>query len=214
MKRTLIVGGGPVNPELLQNELNLKPDLVIAADRGGAHLYKQGVFPQVLLGDFDSLASPLVKEFSRTGVRVLQFSPQKDETDMELAVEYAIQNQSETIIILGGLGQRLDHTLSNIGLLLKVLAHNIEIHLLDEEHDITAINRQITLVRRTGWAVSLLPLTLKVVGVTTTGLKFPLNQASLFMEESRGLHNEFIAETATVELTEGNLLIIMFKEQN
>ncbi len=212
MKRTLIVGGGPVNMELLNQELAKKPDLLIAADYGGFYFDELGIIPQVLIGDFDSLSSPIVDKLINAGVKVIPYSPQKDETDMELAVDFAILEGSSSIIILGGLGRRLDHTLSNIGLFLKALAHKVEIHLLDEVHDITAIDSRIVLERRTGWAVSLIPLTEKVSGVSTSGLLYPLNKADLFFEKSRGIHNEFIAETAIVEVAEGILLVILFKE--
>jgi thiamine pyrophosphokinase len=212
MKRTLIVGGGPVNMELLNQELAKKPDLLIAADYGGFYFDELGIIPQVLIGDFDSLSSPIVDKLINAGVKVIPYSPQKDETDMELAVDFAILEGSSSINILGGLGRRLDHTLSNIGLFLKALAHKVEIHLLDEVHDITAIDSRIVLERRTGWAVSLIPLTEKVSGVSTSGLLYPLNKADLFFEKSRGIHNEFITETAIVEVAEGILLVILFKE--
>ena len=212
MRKALIVGGGPVDTDLLNNEFAKKPDLLIAVDQGGFYLDELGIIPQVLLGDFDSLAAPVVDKLAKSGVRVVRFSPQKEATDMELALDFAINNGAGSINILGGIGGRLDHTLSNIGLLIKALAQNITVHLLDAAHDLTAINRRIILERKPGWAVSLIPLTVKVSGVTTSGLLYPLDRADLFMEKSRGIHNEFTAPAATVELTEGVLLVIFFKE--
>lgn len=212
MKRTLIIGGGPVNVGLINQELAKKPDLLIAVDYGGFYCDELEIIPQVLIGDFDSLSSPIVDKLMNAGVRVIPYSPRKDETDMELALDLAILEGSSSIIILGGLGRRLDHTLSNMGLLLKALAQKVDVHLLDEAHDITAINHRIVLERRTGWAVSLIPLTVKVSGVTTSGLMYPLDKADLLLEKSRGIHNEFTAEIATVEVTEGILWVILFKE--
>lgn len=212
MKHTLIVGGGPVNAELLNQELKKKPDLLIAADYGGFYCDELGIIPQVLIGDFDSLSSPIVDKLMNAGVKVIPYSPQKNETDMELALELAIREGSSSIHILGGLGRRLDHTLSNIGLFLRALAQKVEVHLLDEAHDITATGHRIVVKRKAGWAVSLIPLTVKVCGVSTSGLLYPLDKADLFLEKSRGIHNEFTAETATIEVKEGILLIILFKE--
>jgi thiamine pyrophosphokinase len=212
MEYTLIVGGGPVNIELLQSELAKKPDLVIAVDYGGSYLYELGIIPQILIGDFDSLTPQIMDKLANAGAKVIPFPPRKDETDMELALNYAITGGSKTAVILGGLGNRYDHTLSNIGLLIRGLNQGVEVHLRDEAHDLIAINHRVILERKPGWAVSLIPLTVKAGGVTTSGLVYPLKEADLFFERSRGIHNEFAAKTATVELTEGVLLVILFKE--
>ena len=212
MKRALIVGGGPVNLELLRQELDQKPDLIIAADFGGYYCAELGIIPEVLMGDFDSLSSLLVDKLMNAGARVIPYPARKDETDMELALDLAITEGSNRIHIVGGLGRRLDHTLSNIGLFLKALAHHVEVHLLDENHDITATSHSAVLSRKPGWAVSLIPLTMKASGIFTTGLLYPLENADLFFEKSRGIHNEFTAETATIQVVEGILLVILFKE--
>jgi thiamine pyrophosphokinase len=212
MKRALIIGGGPVNIGQFAQELAQKPDLLIAADYGGFYCEQLGIIPQVLMGDFDSLSAPLVDKLMNAGARVVRYPVQKDETDMELALDLAMVEGSSRIHILGGLGLRLDHTLSNIGLFLKALPQKAEVHLLDEAHDITAIDHRIVLTRRAGWAVSLIPLTVKVSGISTSGLLYPLDNASLYLEKSRGIHNQFTAGTAIVEVAEGVLLVILFKE--
>jgi thiamine pyrophosphokinase len=212
MKRALIVGGGPVDLGLFQQELAQKPDLLIAADYGGYYCEQLGIIPHILMGDFDSLSAHLVDKLMNTGTKIIPFPLQKDETDMELALDQAIKEGVKRIHILGGLGRRLDHTLSNIGLFLKALAQNVEVHLLDEAHDISAIDHGMVLSRKPGWAVSLIPLTVKVGGVSTSGLLYPLHGADLFLEKSRGVHNEFSAETATIQVAEGVLLVILFRE--
>ena len=213
MSGTLIVGGGPVATKLLRSELESAPELVIAVDYGGFYLHELGVIPHILMGDLDSLSGLVVDKLTGAGVRVIRYSPQKDETDMELALDFAIAGGAKRINILGGLGRRLDHSLANIGLLFEAAARNVEVHLLDESHDLTAVRRRIVLERRKGWAVSLIPLTVKVSGVTTSGLLYPLDNADLFIEKSRGIHNEFCTDTAVIELAEGLLLVILFKEE-
>ncbi len=211
MKKALIVGGGPVLKELLEKELAKKPDLVIGVDGGSSYLYESGDTPQIVIGDLDSLSPGILDKLVQAGVEILRFSPQKDETDMELALDYTIGKAFRSIMILGGLGRRLDHTLANIGLLLKGLNQGVEVWLQDETHLITSVNSRIILQKIPGWAVSLVPLTPKVSGVTTSGLVYPLNNADLFFEKSRGIHNEFAAEVATVEVKEGFLLVVLFQ---
>lgn len=212
MKRALIVGGGPVDIEQFRQELDQKPDLLIAADFGGFYCDKLGIIPEVLMGDFDSLSAPLVDKLMNAGAKIIPYSPRKNETDMELALDLAIAEGCRRIHILGGLGRRLDHTLSNLGLFMKALAQKVEVHLLDETHDITAINESVVLSRKPGWAVSLIPLTIKVSGISTSGLLYPLVDADLFIEKSLGIHNEFTDNTATIRVGQGILLVILFKE--
>ena len=211
--RALLIGGGPVDLNQLRMELDDHPDLVIAADGGGSYLLELGELPHVLLGDFDSLTDDDLERFDGTGVELVRFPVAKDQTDLELALDLAVERGVTAIRILGGLGGRLDHTLGNVGLLIKACRLGIEARLLDSGHELRIAERRIVLEARPGWAVSLIPLTSKATGVRTAGLVFPLNGEELEIGSTRGLHNRFEADTATVELDDGLLLIIYFLEQ-
>lgn len=95
--------------------------------------------------------------------------------------------------------------------MVNALENGARAFLLDENHIITAINRRITLEKKPDWAVSLIPLTLKVSGVTTSGLVYELKNEELFFQRSRGIHNEFAQEVASVQLSQGILLVISFR---
>lgn len=211
--KVLIVGGGPVHLPQLEQELATKPDLVIAADYGGSYFAELGVFPHILLGDFDSLPKSVLNQMMAAHVEINTFPTHKDYTDLELAIDFALTKGPKQIRILGGLGNRLDHTLGNIGLLLKPLSKGVEAHLLDEFHDIFLLKDSVRLRPKPGWAVSLIPLSQKVIGVTTTGLSYPLTNAELYLDSGRGIHNEFTAETASIKVGKGTLIIICFQEK-
>ena len=211
--RVLIVGGGPVRFPQLEQELATKPDLVIAADYGGSYFAKMGIFPHVLMGDFDSLSKTDLNQLAASPVEVITFPTHKDYTDLELALDFALARKPKQVRILGGLGNRLDHTLGNIGLLLKPLSAKVEAHLLDEFHDIFLLkNSVIKIKNKPGWALSLIPLSQKVTGVTTSGLLYPLSNAELNLNSGRGIHNEFSKEIASIQVNEGTLIIICFRE--
>jgi thiamine pyrophosphokinase len=213
MGRVLIVGGGALDLKQLSRELANEPDLLIAADSGGKNLLDLGHFPQMLVGDFDSLAADLVQKMSKAKVELFTYPTAKDETDMELAVDLAVDRGATEIRILGGTGGRLDHTLGNIGLLLKAYQKGVAAYLVDSRQEVTLTGDRIELSGQPGWGVSLIPLTLKAKGVTTTGLKFTLTDADLYFHRTRGIHNEFIQDVATVSLKEGILLVISFLEK-
>jgi thiamine pyrophosphokinase len=211
MKQAIIIGGGPVSLSQLKDELQTRPDLLIAADHGAEYLLDLGVFPDILIGDLDSLSPEALKRIRQQGIIPKIYPAQKDQTDLELALDQAIAYGMNRIKILGGLGNRLDHTFGNTGLLIKALKHGIEAHLLDPYHDLTVMNQKIILPKKAGWAVSLVPLTETVKGVTTSGLAYPLNHEDLKIDATRGLHNEFAASQATVEIDGGFLLVICFR---
>ena len=212
MKRGLLVAGGPLSLEQLKLELAAKPDLVVAADAGGKYLLEAGVLPDVLIGDFDSLPAEALESFSGAGTTLRRFPAQKDQTDLELALDYAIEKGVTALRILGGIGRRLDHTLANIGLLQSAWESGITASLVDETQEIHLTGNKITVASRPGWAVSLVPLSPVVQGVTTAGLKYPLENASLYFTATRGVHNEFAAGEAEITVSEGLLLVILFRE--
>ena len=212
--QVLLVGGGPVDLPLLRRELAQGPDLIIAADSGGKYLHDIGRPPHILLGDFDSLNREIVREMSDTGVEVFTYPAAKDQTDLELAVDMSLARGATEVRIIGGLGGRLDHTLGNIGLLLKAYQQGVPAFLIDSRQEVTVTDGAIRIPGEVGMGLSLIPLTLKVSGVTTTGLKFPLNNADLLSIQTLGIHNEYIENMAEITLREGILLIISFKERS
>jgi len=213
MKKALLVAGGPLDRNQLRAELAEQPDLVVAVDGGGRHLVALGLYPRALIGDFDSLPGADLAVLSGAGVEIRRHPVKKDQTDLELALEYVIQEQAQTVRILGGLGGRIDHTLGNIGLLQRALENGVEASLINETHRIAIKDRPFNLAAEKGWAVSLIPLTAVVKEVATTGLTYPLNREDLYFTGSRGLHNQFAAETAGVTFKEGLLLVVLFKEE-
>lgn len=211
--RVLIVGGGPVDLDQLKRELAKEPDLIIAADAGGKHLHDIGRFPHILMGDFDSLAGEIVQETCRAGVELFTFPIAKDQTDIELAVDLSLARRATEIRIIGGMGGRLDHTLGNIGLLLKASQQGVPAFLVDSEQEVTVTSGDIQIPCAVGIGLSVIPLTLKASGVTTTGLKYPLTNADLYFHQTLGIHNECTGKTAGISVKEGVLLIITFQEK-
>ncbi|HEX7714149.1 MAG TPA: thiamine diphosphokinase [Bacillota bacterium] len=212
MKQAILVGGGPVSLKQLKQELTIRPEILYAADRGATYLLELGVMPDLLVGDMDSFAESDLSRLAAAGVQIEKYPEAKNETDLELVVGQALKAGALRIRIFGGLGGRFDHTLGNLGLLVNSLEHGVEAYLIDETHEITATSRDIVLTAKPGWAVSLIPWTNRVTGVTTTGLKFPLQNDTLYFSHTRGIHNQFTAATARVTMKTGILLIVSFKE--
>ncbi len=110
--RALIFLGGEAVPRSRFESL-LSGSLLIAADSGAAWLVETNLRPQVLLGDFDSLDPALRTQLEPQVEDYLPFPADKAKTDGELAVEFALSRNLEEIVLIGGLGGRIDHAIGN-----------------------------------------------------------------------------------------------------
>ena len=208
----LIVCNGTIRDYSFYKEYFDKAELIIGVDGGARHLLQFGVRPHVLMGDFDSISSKDLEYLKKLGTEIIEFPVEKDMTDTELATEYAISKGFKNIIFIGVLGTRVDHSLANILLLKRMLDKGVKGHIVDEYNIITLIRDEISLRKQPGYNLSLLPITSRVEGVTTKGLYFPLNNATIEMGSTWGVSNRFIDETAEVTIHDGLLLVIQSRD--
>ncbi|HEX5944287.1 MAG TPA: thiamine diphosphokinase, partial [Anaerolineales bacterium] len=116
------------------------------------------------------------------------------------------------IIIIAGLGGRLDQTLANITLLTDIRLSNIDIRLDDGVEESFLCRDQVQVSGRTGDIVSLIPWGGAVSEVQTTNLKWPLHRETLYPDRTRGISNEMLGESATISMGSGLLLIVHRRE--
>jgi thiamine pyrophosphokinase len=190
---------------------------VLAADGGLARAHALGLEPALLVGDMDSLAPGLLAAAEAAGTPVLRASPDKDESDTELAVLEAIRRRARCVTVLGALGgPRVDHELANVWLLAHPGLAGVEVVLLDARSRVTLVSAPgpdgapvcRLLPGPPGAVVSLLPLGGDVTGITTVGLRYPLRDEPLVTGPARGLSNVRVAADASVTVRRGRLLIV------
>ncbi|HHT01908.1 MAG TPA: thiamine diphosphokinase [Firmicutes bacterium] len=193
---------------LVQTGWQRQPDdFVIAAD-GGYYLAKAlGLELDLLIGDFDSLPAELVRELAQT-VTVIRFPVAKDMTDLELAMDWALARGCREILVLGGLGKRLDHTLGGIWLLPRWVRAGVPVMFWDPSCTVTAAEKEVVLTGQAGDILSLFPVTQLVEGIETHGLKYPLVNGRLRWGETLGVSNEFQQATVRVTWRRGILLAV------
>ena len=206
--KILIVAGGDLRDPTFLDDMAKECDLIIAADGGLKHLLYLERPPDILIGDLDSLEPELVRIYKQKGIHLIEHPSEKDDTDTELAIQHALSLNPEEILLLGGIGDRIDHTLSNVGLLLYGLRQNIPMRLTDGLQSAFLTDDRAAVVGRIGDWVSLLPWTERVGGITTEGLKYPLIEGTLEWGHSLGISNELTAPRATVKISSGILLIV------
>lgn len=204
MRIIIFANGNLPNPE--KARALLRPDdFILCADGGTRHALALGLVPNVIVGDMDSLP----ENFSPStfnGEFVL-FPKDKNETDLELAINHAITLSPHQILILAALGGRMDQTLANIALLSNLQLATCDIRLADGVEEIFFCRDQVKVEGRSGDIVSLIPWQGEVTGVFTENLRWHLHHETLYPEKTRGISNEMTSDVATVSIKSGLLLI-------
>jgi thiamine pyrophosphokinase len=207
-----ILAGGPEN--LLPDLNEYENDQVIWAgvDRGVFYLLKQGVKPSIAFGDFDSV-SPEELAFIETHVSELRrFKPEKDETDMELALNWALGQKPERIQVFGATGGRLDHLFANVQLLIDPLLkeNNADIILIDSHNQLSVRGPGTYTIQKNTKEkyISFVPVTLTITNLTLEGFKYPLKNRHISIGSTLCISNELIDDYGTFSFSEGILLVI------
>ncbi len=189
-------------------DLLARADLLIAADGGGNALYAAGIVPHLVIGDLDSLAPEAEAAFAAAGASIVRYPAEKDETDLELALLAAVAQGGDTIDVLGALGGRWDQGLSNVALLALPDLAGRWVRLLDTGQEAYLARGETPIPGAEGETVSLLPIGGAARGITTRGLYYPLHDAELRFEHSRGVSNVITQPPASVVVREGMLLVV------
>ena len=220
MPRTVIFANGELPDIEAARALLEGDDYLIAADGGANHLIKMGILPEIVIGDLDSIDDDTLFKLTTAEVNIEQYPEDKDETDIELALQYAVDLQPSAILVVGALGGRLDQTLANLSLLTTPMLSRLDVRLDDgvEEaffYRASSSNGEQAEVRgRSGDTVSLIPWQGPVEGVTTIGLQWPLNSETLYPDQSRGISNVLLDELASIHISSGLLLIVHRRQIN
>lgn len=219
MKDTIIVSGGNIHKDFALDFLKknkTENTCLIAADRGVEFFMGTDLEPDVAVGDFDSLSAEGAKymeTLKHTEIRRLK--PEKDDSDTQSAANYAIEQGTERIMILGATGNRIDHLMANFGLLMLGKIKQVQIVLVDAYNYMSLIESGMILKKEEqfGKYVSFFPIEGEVTGLTLKGFKYLLNSYTLKVEDS-GLtvSNEISDPEAEVTFETGKLLMIMSRD--
>lgn len=207
MKVVILVNGDIFSTERIKKECS-SADIIIAADGGANIAYREGLFPKYIIGDLDSVDEKVLNHFRDLGSDVDKYPREKDYVDTELCLDKAIELGADEIVYVGGIGNRIDHSIGNIHLLYKTIKKGVKSHIISETADVYICENFIEVYGNIGDTLSILPLFKPIKGITLKGLKYPLNNASFEFGDVFGTCNEFKCEKASIEISEGCLLVI------
>lgn len=205
-----LVAGGPLS-DLPRNLLTSTSNVRwVGVDRGVYTLLKNGITPEQGFGDFDSVTSSEREWMESHNLSFNVYPSEKDHTDLELALDWAIDQQPREIILFGVTGGRLDHSWMNVQMLIKGLKTGVSVKLEDRQNRLqlkSPGHYSIKKEARYPYA-SFLSFTPEVKGLTLEGFKFPLTDKVLEWGSSLCISNELVEENGSYSFTEGILMVV------
>ena len=211
MTSAVVLAGGDL-PDVRVVQSVAAAARIVAADSGVAIARQNGLAVDMVVCDLDSISDEDRSWIEDAGVEVRAFSADKDETDLELALDTACDDAGvERVFVLGAEGGRVDHQLAIVSVCCRprrcrviVLGDRSTIHILHggTPHD------AVTLVAEPGDLVSLIPQGGSAVDVQTRGLRWELTGETLQPFAGRGVSNRLVGEVAEVAVGEGTLLVV------
>jgi thiamine pyrophosphokinase len=208
MMRAIIFANGDAPDRKTIERWITATDRIIAADGGTRHAMSVGITPHVVIGDLDSLVEADRAELEHAGVPFIVYPTHKDHTDLELAIQYALEEGATEIVLFSALGGRWDQSLANLMLLsLRELAQ-VRTRIIDRTVSIEAIRDRATITGGVGDTLSLIALQGDAHGVTIEGCEYPLNDATLPFGTTLGISNVLIQTNVKITVKQGEILAI------
>ncbi len=218
MKRCLMITGGPLDLSYAKTFIENKTyDFVIAVDNGFAYCQELNLRPDLLVGDFDTFGRDRIQAYRKNGgYQIDLHQPEKDDTDTELAFRHAFANGCTAVDVLGALGGRIDHEISNIHLMVHEKKRGLSVFYYDVHNKIYALDAEVnskhTFIRNQlyGKYISFLPITESVKGITLKGFRYPLEKKTITIlgNPSLCVSNEVTEDEAELIFEEGILICV------
>ncbi len=209
-KRAVIIANGDLEALDFYRNLLKDDDLIICVNGGSGHALVLGLKPDLVIGDLDSLKTDDRHKIEQLNPIIIKHPSVKDKSDLELAIDRAVEMQPDQILIIGALGgARVDHTFINLLLLQIPLQHNIPARIIDQSQEIFLVKDEAFIDGNVGDYLSLFSLTAETSGIFTEGgLKYPLQGESLYFASTLGLSNELTDNQVKIIIKSGLLLVI------
>ena len=209
MKKCIILANGkPPRKSVITFFQKNGFDTLVCADGGADSALRLGLTPDCIIGDLDSISKEAIKKFKKTS-KILQYKRQND-TDVEKCLKFVIKNKFDEALLIGVTGNRLDHTICNLGIVLKFFS-KIKLSLLAENSYLKPYTGDVRLKTQKGEIISLYGFDNKTK-LTSNGLKYPLKNISLPFGEKESTSN--VATSNSIQLKIRNGIIFIIRDFN
>ena len=198
-----IIANGTIKSNKFHKDILKGTDAIIAADGGADHCIRLGVSPDYVIGDLDSISKKSLRKFYK---KIIHDKGQNS-TDLQKALIFAWRMAPDEVIVLGAIGERIDHTMANI-LCLGDFSFNIRV--MDENNEIEIIENKKTIKGKKGDIISIIALT-DVENLNYSGLKYAVKRDFNVYAGWLGTSNEMLGEKAAITLKKGKLILMRTK---
>ena len=200
----MIVGGADINNYEYLKNIIMEDDYVIYCDSGLKHMDKLGLKPSLIVGDFDSHVNP------HMDVETIVLPTVKDDTDTFFAAKEGVKRGFGEFVLVGVIGERLDHSLANVSILLYLRANGRRAQIIDDYSVMKIVGSETEYIPDEYSFFSLLNVTGKANGITIKNAKYELENGSINTDYQYGVSNEITpGKVAEVSVSDGELLLIM-----
>ena len=209
-KYVIFLNGEYKYSQEFMDKLVLENTACFCADGGANFAFKYGKMPEVIIGDLDSIEKKVLEYYKSKNNLIKKFPKDKDFTDFELILKEINKisenkNFVEKIFVVGGLGKRIDMTLSNLFIMEKYK----NLVFLQENEEIFYVEKSFVLKNKKEYEFSIIPISEKVEKLTLKGFKFETDKIDVKRESSRLVSNVILENEASVEFENGKLIIIL-----
>lgn len=205
MKKAIVLANGdiPAKSQIIYLS-KIGYSFLICADGGANSASKLNVVPDLIIGDLDSITDENKKIFADK-CKIIQIKRQND-TDVEKSLKYLIRNNYEEVILLGATGDRLDHSICNLGIVLKFF-NQIRISIVHKKSFLRPYKGEIKLKSVEGETISIYAFNRKTK-ITSKGLKYPLKKSTLPFGEKESTSNVALGKEVSLSVKGGIAFVV------
>ncbi len=196
--RAVIIGNGDINDyDHIRSRIK-NGDYIICADGGLRHLDNLKIKADLAIGDFDSSQV-------RDDIPCIKYPREKDFTDGEIALDYALEKGYDEIVLIAMTSSRIDHTLTNI----MLITRDACISIIDDKNEIYSVSDKLEIQGKKGKTLSVIPVFGNLTGVSSNGLKYKLDNDILFLGSSRGNSNVITEDNCVITVEDGIGIVVI-----
>jgi thiamine pyrophosphokinase len=210
MPKTIIFANGRMSrPETARRHI-ADGDTIVCADGGSLHALALGLSPHVVVGDLDSLPEDIERKLEASGSEIIRKPRQKDQTDLECAVQLCIERGAREIVIMAAFGGRIDQMLANCLLLARPEWRSVRLRIVEDEQEAFLLRGpdRCEIGGGAGDTLSLLVLDASVEGVTITGTEWKVSNGRFELGSTRPVSNVITNPPAVVSIESGTCLVV------
>lgn len=179
----------------------------ICADSGANFAYKFHVKPKYILGDMDSISQSVLDYFS--DIEKITYQPEKAFTDTEIAIEKCKEEGFTNIILCGGIGSRMDHSINNVLSMIRYRNEGVNLHIYNHRQLLFFATREQFIEDKVNWTMGLVPMTPVVKKCTIEGCYYPLEKRDIYWGDSLTISNIVTDKKARITFEDGELLVVL-----